>query len=97
MSTQTFSKLFLFPNDKEKPKTFFLLLLGQPMGTTGPRPLLACATERRERRRPGSGLRPKADLAQLDRGETPRHAGVTDATAVRPLPVGRWPLPTTTG
>ena len=70
MSTQTFSKVFLFPNNKEKPKTFFLLLLGRPMGTTGPQPLSACATERRERRRPGSGLRPKADLAQHGRGET---------------------------
>ena len=70
MCTQTFSKVFLFPINKEKPKTFFLLLLGWPMGTTGPRPLLACVTERRERRRPGSGLRLKADLAQQGRGET---------------------------
>ena len=70
MSTQTFSKVFLFPNNKEKPKTFFLLLLGRPMGTTGPQPLSACATERRERRWPGSGLRPKADLAQQGQSET---------------------------
>ena len=87
MSTQKFSKVFLFPNNKEKPKTFFLLLLGRPMGTTGPRPLSTCATERRERRRPGSGLRPKADLAQLGRGETTtprrrsrRHGGAAAAS-----------------
>ena len=87
MSTQTFSKVFLFPNNKEKPKTFFLLLLGRPMGTTGPQPLLACATEQRERRRLGLGLWLKADLAQQGRGETAtprrrsrRHGGAATAS-----------------
>ena len=87
MSTQTFSKVFLFPNNKEKPKTFFLLLLGRPMGTTGPWPLLACVIERRERRRPDWGHRLKADLAQQGRGETAtprrrsrRHGGTAAAS-----------------
>ena len=57
------------------------------MGTTGPQPLSACVTERRERRRPGSGLRLKADLAQQGRGETAtphrrsrRHGGAAAAS-----------------
>ena len=98
MSTQTFSKVFLFPNNKRKTENNFSYYYW-----AGPWERLAhgrfrpAQTERREGRWPGSGLRPKAVLAQLGRGETPRHAGVPDATAVRPLPAGRRPLPTTIG
>jgi len=82
MSTQTFSKVFLFPNNKRKPKTYFSYYYW-----AGPWEQLAqghfrpAQPSEGEGRRPGSGLRPKAVLAQLGRGETPRHAGVPDAKA----------------
>ena len=99
MSTQTFSKVFLFPNNKRKTENIIPI-------TTGPAhendwPTVAFGLSNRaegKERRPDSGLRPKADLAQQRaEGRRPRHAGVLGAMAARQLPAGRRPLTATIG
>ena len=95
MSTQTFSKVFIFPNNKRKTENIFPI-------TTGPahendRPTVAFGLSNRaegKERRPGSGIRPKTDMAQQRaEGRQPRHASVPGAMAARQLPAGRRPRP----
>jgi hypothetical protein len=76
---------------KEKQKTFFLLLLGRPTETDWPTTAFGLGNRAgRKARRPGSRLRPKADLAQQRaEGRQPRHAGVPGTTAVRQRVDGR--------
>ena len=61
MSIQTFSKSFLFPNNKRKLKTksSYSYWAG-PLEPSGPRPHLACSDRAKGVRRPGSGLWPTA-------------------------------------
>ena len=98
MSTQTFSKVFLFPNNKRKPKSIFPITTGPARGNNWPTATFGLrnrAKGKGDSLARGSGPRPTWPSSAEAR--RPRHAGVPDATAVRPLPAGRRPLPTTIG
>ena len=87
MSTQTFSKVFLFPNNKRKTENNFPITTGPAHGNDWPTAAFGLRNRAEERRWSSSGLRPKADLAQLGRGETTtprrrskRHGGAAAAS-----------------
>ena len=98
MSTQTFSKVFLFLNNKTKIENIFPITTGPAHENDWPTVAFGLSNRAEGKDRwPGSGLRPKADLAQQRvEGRRPRHAGVPGAMAARQLPAGRRPLPATT-
>jgi hypothetical protein len=62
MNTQTFSKVFLSPNNKKKNrKQFFLLPMGRPMETNRPDAVFGPNARAWEKGEPARlGLRPKA-------------------------------------
>ena len=98
MSIQTFSKVFLFLNNKEKTENIFPITTGPAHGNDWPTAAFGLrnraegkATARLEA--PAQG-RPGPARAEARR---PRHAGVPGAMAVRPLPAGQRPLPAMTG
>ena len=65
MSTQTFSKPFLFSNNKEKLKTnYFYSYWAGPWKRTGPRPQPACSARAKGRAAAWLRVRPTAILAQ---------------------------------
>ena len=76
LSIQTFSKAFLFPNNKRKLKTkFSYYYWAGPWKTTGPRPHSACADRAKGRAAAWLGALAQAILAQLTRAKEPRHCG----------------------
>ena len=88
MSIQPFSKVFLFLNNKRKNrKQFSYYYWAGPWERLAHDRFRPAQPSEGEGRRPGSGLRPKADLAQLGRGETAtprrrsrRHGGAAAAS-----------------
>ena len=65
MSTQTFSKPFLFSNNKEKLKTdYFYSYWAGPWKRTGPRPQPACSVRAKGRAAAWLRVQPTAILAQ---------------------------------
>jgi hypothetical protein len=65
MSIQTFSKVILFSNNKEKLKLFFFFTTGLAQGIQRAHDHFWPKQPSGEKaRRPSSGLRPKADLAR---------------------------------
>ena len=98
MSTQPFFKVFFFPNNKRKTENNFPITTGPAHGNDWP---TAAFGLRNRAKGKGDGLArgsgPRPTWPSKAEARRPRHAGVLDATAVRPLLVGQRPLPTTTG
>ena len=89
MSTQTFSKPFLFSNNKEKLKTnYFYSYWAGPWKRTGPRPQPACVARALGSAAAWQGLRPTAALAQLGRSEGDTPAPRLRGGAARPAAGG---------